>query len=79
MSDEDKFKGLPIDAIEAEMESILTKEHGMAGVRVFLDRNSGDIACNQTIPDPLMGRVFAIAAKRAIIRFVHEQESRQGE
>lgn len=82
MSDRDEFHRLfdrlPVESIEFEMEKILAWEHGLAGIRVFIDRQSGAVTCSQHLADDLKGRVFALAAKRAIIRSVRDQEDRDG-
>jgi hypothetical protein len=83
MSDEGKDKELDkerlIAAIEVEMADILVREHGMGGVKVVLDRQSGDIVSSQVIPAHLKGPIFAMATKLAIIKRVREEEERRGE
>ena len=77
MSDEvawgDLFNRVPAELIEAEMEAILSQEHGLDGVRVFVDRKSPRFTCSGEISDELKGRVFASAVKRLIIKMVREQ------
>lgn len=83
MSDEDKDKERDkerlIAAIEVEMADILVREHGMEGIRVALDRKSGDIVSSQIIPHHLKAAIFAQATKQAILKRVREEEQRRGE
>ena len=80
MSNEDNDKSREneqlLAAIETELADILVREHGMDGVRVSLDRETGEIVSSQTIPDHLKPVLFAMAAKRAIIKRVREEEQR---
>lgn len=59
------------------MERILADEHGLAGVRVFIDRQSGAIVCSQDVPDRLKGKVFAFAVKVAVSRFGRDRDDRE--
>ena len=63
-----------IVAIEEQMSKILATDHGMQGVRVRLDRESGDIVSSQLIPDHLKPLIFSAAAKQAITERVREIE-----
>lgn len=69
MTHDDPFDRPPLEAIELEMERILAEEHGLTGVRVFIDRQSGAITCSQEVPGGLKGKVFARAVKVAVSRF----------
>ena len=62
-----------VAAIEEEIVDILVRQHGMDGVQVRLDRQTGDVLSSQVIPDHLKGTIMAEAAKRAIIKRFREE------
>lgn len=74
----DKFDRLPLDVIVLEMEKLLVQEHGLAGVRVFIDRQTGAITCSHDILHRLAGMVFAFAVRCAIVKSVRDQEDLDG-
>lgn len=76
MTHGDTFDRPPLEVIEFEMERILAEEHGLAGVRVFIDRQSGAIVCSQGVPDRLKGKVFALAVKHAVRGFGRDPGAR---
>ena len=67
------------EVIEAEMERLLAAEHGLAGVRVCVDRKIARITCSRDVPEEVQGQAFAKAVKHAIVRRVRELDARHRE